>query len=182
MKVIFLDIDGVMNSKEFDDRYDEYLSTIPDFSERPNFPIGYIDPLAVGFLKEVCEETNSFIVISSAWRVPYNPVKIAGFLKEVYEHEFEGTWDPPVIGEIDKDTRDTPLFKKTLYRQDMIKSWIVRNKRTVENYLILEDCEDMSKHNDENVIMTDPRYGFTEGDKFVAIEKLRKNVFDLYSD
>ena len=59
MKVIFLDIDGVLNSRET-------LKRLKDFRKNPNYlPI---DDFRVPYLKAIIEETNSKIVLISSWR------------------------------------------------------------------------------------------------------------------
>ena len=51
MKILFLDCDGVLNSKR-------------------KFPTGYfgIDPAGMFFLNHILDETKAQVVISSAWR------------------------------------------------------------------------------------------------------------------
>jgi hypothetical protein len=60
MKLIFLDIDGVLNSDRF-------------FAEAQpaRWGIGHIDPGAVGRVEELARRTGAHIVISSAWRHAY---------------------------------------------------------------------------------------------------------------
>lgn len=52
MKIIFLDIDGVLNSEEW-------------FKKRKNYDI---DPEKVELLKEIVDRTGAQIVLSSTWR------------------------------------------------------------------------------------------------------------------
>lgn len=53
MKVIFLDIDGVLNSVKSKSRYDGYIG---------------IDNSKVKLLKEIIKETNAKIVLTSTWK------------------------------------------------------------------------------------------------------------------
>lgn len=64
MKIIFLDIDGVLNHEDFyrerfEKRYDDGAIEHP-YSE--------IDPKTVQRLNKIIEETGANIVISSTWR------------------------------------------------------------------------------------------------------------------
>lgn len=58
MKIIFLDIDGVMNNS-----HRGYIIKHKNFK-----PEGF-DPIAVAYLKQLIEETDSKIVICSSWRI-----------------------------------------------------------------------------------------------------------------
>jgi hypothetical protein len=62
MRILFLDIDGVLNSSF-------YLHGKP----RKTWPFEHIDPAAVQLLNKVVRETDCKIVISSSWRIilPY---------------------------------------------------------------------------------------------------------------
>lgn len=57
MNVLFLDIDGVLNSERF------FAEAEPE-----KWGIGHIDPGAVGRVQEIARRTGARIVISSAWR------------------------------------------------------------------------------------------------------------------
>jgi len=58
MKVLFLDIDGVMNSRRYINRIDV------DFDD----PKYQMDPDAVIRLNAICNQTGAHIVVSSTWR------------------------------------------------------------------------------------------------------------------
>lgn len=61
MKVIFLDIDGVLNTQQtFMKIYEEWKKTGERRTE--------IDLERVGFLKEIVAATDAKIVLSSSWR------------------------------------------------------------------------------------------------------------------
>ena len=64
MKVIFLDIDGVLNTEQtFIDIHNEWKVTGNRRIE--------IDEFRVQFLKRIVEETNAKIVLSSSWKIFY---------------------------------------------------------------------------------------------------------------
>ena len=56
MKVIFLDIDGVLNSEE-------YYESFPDGEFIPP-----IDPVCVERLKRIVDRTGAKLILSSSWR------------------------------------------------------------------------------------------------------------------
>lgn len=63
MKILFLDIDGVVNHQEFYERRanDETIKSLP-------YPLCEFDPLVVNRINYILDETNSKLVISSSWR------------------------------------------------------------------------------------------------------------------
>ena len=72
MKVIFLDIDGVLNtSKTFIDIYNEYQKTGHKRLE--------IDLFRLEFLKSIVDSTGAVIVLSSSWRF-YGQMKNGQFI------------------------------------------------------------------------------------------------------
>ena len=110
MKVIFLDIDGVLNS-------DEYLDKVKNSDiqgiERD------IDVGKVKLLKRAIDETGARVVLSSSWRYTRN----ARYLKELlanYEIRVDST---PYIQDI---------------RGLEIKKWLSENQG-VEDFIILDD-------------------------------------------
>ena len=110
MKVIFLDIDGVLNS-------DEYLDKVKNSDiqgiERD------IDVEKVKLLKRAIDETGARVVLSSSWRYTRN----ARYLKELlanYEIRVDST---PYI----RDERGLE-----------IKKWLSENQG-VEDFIILDD-------------------------------------------
>lgn len=58
LRVLFLDVDGVLNSAQ-------YLHNKP----RKTWPFEHIDPAAVQLLNKIVRQTDCKIVISSSWRV-----------------------------------------------------------------------------------------------------------------
>ena len=110
MKVIFLDIDGVLNS-------DEYLDKVKNSDiqgiERD------IDVEKVKLLKRAIDETGARVVLSSSWRYTRN----ARYIKELlanYEIRVDST---PYIQDI---------------RGLEIKKWLSENQG-VEDFIILDD-------------------------------------------
>ena len=66
--VIFLDIDGVLNSAETEERYDAYTGVADQHIER---------------LKRIVEETDAVLILSSSWKQEWVKTKR---LKEKYEY------------------------------------------------------------------------------------------------
>ena len=110
MKVIFLDIDGVLNSVEY---LDKVKNSDIQGIERD------IDVGKVKLLKRAIDETGARVVLSSSWRYTRN----ARYLKELlanYEIRVDST---PYIQDI---------------RGLEIKKWLSENQG-VEDFIILDD-------------------------------------------
>jgi hypothetical protein len=60
-KICFLDIDGVMNSRQ-------YILAVKDLFDVPS---RQMDPLAIDRLNKITDATGASIVVSSTWRVPF---------------------------------------------------------------------------------------------------------------
>ena len=74
MKVLFLDVDGVLNHKLFYDNFDNIQLV------HNNYPYTEFDPTSISLLNKILSETNAKLVISSSWKVEEN---LNDILKEV---------------------------------------------------------------------------------------------------
>ena len=91
--VLFLDIDGVLNSFEFAMSSEgKRESLLPDAE--------CLDPKAVAVLQTILEQTKCLVVISSTWRLHYNAQEIANLL---VHRGMDPKWKSNFIGETDED-------------------------------------------------------------------------------
>ena len=140
MKVIFLDIDGVLNSEEFfvertqNCRYDAYRSA--GYSAKMSRSLCSLDSVAIANLNHLITKTGAKIVVSSTWRGD-DP-----FLQEV----FAIVGIPVYIGV-------TP-YTVTRHRGMEIEYWLDKHPE-VENYVILDDDNDMLDKQLEHFVQTD---------------------------
>ena len=152
MKIIFLDIDGVLNHERF---YHEVRNT----QHRNN----NIDPRAAKLIINLCKVTGAKIVISSSWRFEgfeslTNRLRIAG-IKDKYL--------------IDICSIEHPNEFRCGYRGDVIQRYIDENN--IDNYVIIDDDIDMLEHQKDNFIQTSRYTGFTKEDLKRAINILNNN-------
>lgn len=157
MKVIFLDIDGVLNSEKFFDiesqpfRYQKALK-----EKKTNDEISVIiniDPNSVALLNQLVKHTDSEIVISSSWRSDYNiqfKLRYAGVEKPIYGI--------------------TP-FSKERHRGSEIQKWLDDHPE-VTSYVILDDDNDMLENQLNNFVQTNWLTGLTIDDVKQAINIL----------
>ena len=162
--IIFLDIDGVLNYKDFFKEmksirvnYSKYLND--DVTKKILIKLLDIDYNKLNLLKELIDETNSSVVITSSWR----NLTIYPFLEEYLIN------------------MGIPIIDTTKYldgrREIEIKEYFYTHE--VDNYLIIDD--DLFKTYDEELfshfIHTNFYHnGLTENDVYEGIYKLKKKL------
>lgn len=109
MKVIFLDVDGVLNS-------DEYFDRIEKLNEYGILREIDIDKLLL--VKRLVLETDAKIILTSSWRYTKN-----------------GTLLRALLQDYGIDTDLTPQINNN--RGEEIRKWLMENK--VEDYVIVDD-------------------------------------------
>lgn len=136
MKILFLDIDGVLNYSGTKARDGGYIG---------------IDPDLMPFLNMIVERTDCKIVISSTWRNMHTI--------EQLKEKFEAAGFKYGDYIIDK----TPTFHSSDFfvpRGCEIKSWL-DSSREVESFAIVDDNSDMLLEHRFNFVKTSERTGLT---------------------
>jgi hypothetical protein len=156
-KVLFLDIDGGLNTERQHDRCaNEGIAPVDGF--------GYaFDPEAVANLKSIVEETDAYIVISSSW-------KLWGL--DAMQRMWTRRGMPGIVIDITPNTEsDEMLLSVNLDYMDIpaikgseIKEWLSTTGHDITHYAILDDLPDMLPEQESHFIQTDPRIGITEED------------------
>lgn len=141
MKVIFLDIDGVLNSH----RSAKALGGMPFPGRSKDRDWHLFDPVAVGLLRKVCEETGAVCVLSSSWRMGMDSRE----MKDLSE-----CLGVTIIGA----TKDTSYNEP---RGEQIAEWLERHPE-VTRYAIIDDDGDMLDEQKEFFAQT----SFQEGMMF----------------
>ena len=137
MKIIFLDIDGVLNG--FETLNDPTTTDLkPDSLE---FWAYYIDEDKVKRLNQIIDETDAMVVLSTSWRLHLTQK----FITEVLELKGFGGY---IVGA----TIEMPLNS----RADEIDCWVFRTRP--EKYIIIDD--DFISNNKQ--VRTDGRYGLQD--------------------
>ncbi|MBE6544233.1 MAG: hypothetical protein E7675_07505 [Ruminococcaceae bacterium] len=129
MKVIFLDIDGVMNSKSYD-------------LERKSDK-GIMDPTRVELLKKIIDKTGAEIVLTSSWRRGWSRYENACFGGgKILWQEFSRAY----IEVYDKTDELGDRTKE-------VKAWLEDNPET-EEFVILDDIHFGWEDLDDRVVKT----------------------------
>lgn len=149
-KLLFLDIDGVLNSHNF---LRNVTGDSFDHSHK-------IDPSTVELVNYITDTTNCHIVISSSWRIPYakNLSGLRGLLQKV-------KINAPMQG-------ITPINNSP--RGYQIQQYInsISKYKNITNFAIIDDDADML-HLTKYLVKTDPNVGLTKQNADLLIEKLR---------
>ena len=163
-KIVFLDIDGVLNSEEWADKcFNKLVSD--DICDSD------VDSDAINRLIKFLDDTNAKIVLSSSWRSLNVQSTILEF--STFNHELLKKLIPYIIGV-------TPRFYEYRKRGNEIKYWmdmlstdynaLVKRGYILENvelskdyrYVIVDDDSDMLEG--QNFVQTDFQTGLTDED------------------
>lgn len=130
MKVIFLDVDGVLNHVEWFQE-EERLNRTKSFKEGGDnlwIWINMVDPSRIKLLDQLVEKTDAKIVMSSTWRLSRTLKEI----KDLFNNRLNLKAEI-----IDK----TPHYG--CERGHEIGAWLVNSKDKIESFVILDDDSDM---------------------------------------
>lgn len=148
MKIIFLDIDGVLNCQS---TYDPYVK-----SELREYPYNHFEPKLVGNLNEITEATGANIVISSSWRINRT-------FRELREILVKAGVSGKIIGQTERLYFSN--WSHSVPRGCEILHWMETNKERLgelvsfRDYVIIDDDSDMLYLHKSNFFQTDPSGG-----------------------
>lgn len=155
MKILFLDIDGVLNSTDYMNslymlariKYNSKINNSEVFQACRDKYGHLFDPRCVNFLKVIVKSTDCKIVISSTWRKSSLEV-----MKNLW---IDRNLSGKIIG-------ITPKFNESMCRGKEIDSWLSAYSidLNVETYCIVDDDTiDMLPHQQKHVVKTSNRFG-----------------------
>lgn len=159
MKVIFLDIDGVLNTPSSESRCGEYIG---------------IDDEKVEKLKKIVEKTKAEIVLISTWKKYWRKEEKLKTLQDYSATYLDEKLAKQGLKVIDK-TKDK-ADGRYLSRGESILEYVCRNN--VLNYIILDDCQFDYDGCDLSVklIKTNQTEGLTEKEVKTACRILVNNI------
>lgn len=186
MKIIFLDIDGVLNSQNwYEYRYENIdMKLVSD-----NYPDYEIDPGAIKQLNRIIAETEAKVVISSTWRHGRTIQELqtllekCGFVGEIISitpslhFNTDVGMSVPRGCEIEKWLKDQG-FQRINWSISVQQEYLDKSK--VKNYVILDDDGDMQYGQREHFIWTPTKEGLTQEHADKAIAILNQSLMDLY--
>lgn len=125
MKIIFLDVDGILNSSDTKVTFNGFI---------------FVEEKFVGRLAHLVHKTGAKIVLSSDWR---------------YNHDAHYMALCSVLGRYGLEIFDeTPVFKdgSLFCRQKEIKDWLIDHP-DVERFIVLEDFWPMPEFENKELIL-----------------------------
>lgn len=163
MKYIFLDIDGVFNSAEYDNS-ERYLLETAGMSDAEIMLIAHhthIDPEAVKVFNDLVARSGAVVVLSSTWRAKYSVDEMNEMLKG--------------RGATFKVSAATPiLFGKLsarIPRGKEIAHYLRLLETPPESFVIIDDHDDMLSLK-SNLVQTNVKLGLTKDDVEKALKIL----------
>lgn len=155
MKVIFLDIDGVLNCQSFFANEQRPISG----------PYAFLDKNRLLLLHAIVSQTDAKIILSSTWKVSLN--------KKLQAQDLMGTFLLDALNDV-----HLQLFDKTeqtrLPRGDEIRRWLFLHPE-VTHFIILDDLTEIDANWQEltpHLVQTDYFNGLTATLTQIAIKKL----------
>ena len=152
--LIFLDINGVLNSETTD--------LGPD--------VAPLDPVNIAPFNRIIEATSAKVVITSDWRFSLSLESIASLFEEASIRGEIIDMFPVLFG-------DDPTIDIEVDRGEEIESWLEKSGRTDNGksdwqFVILDETSDVVLHSDRHV-KTRPDLGLTEADADRVIAMLQ---------
>lgn len=138
MKILFLDIDGVLNSRRTCHAFDGYPD---DFGDMRRF-----DLVAVALVRRLCRETGCQVVLSSTWRYYFTAEQAAAALAL------------PMIS-----ATSTESYNDYASRGGEIRAWLAAHPE-VTHYAIVDDVAAMLPEQQPHFVQTDDGFGLTLAD------------------
>lgn len=193
MKVIFLDIDGVLNHEMW---YRRRFQEMDKNSETSRHPYYEFDPQSVAELNRIIELTDAKIVISSTWRLGRTTEQLQEILNSVgFKGEIIGrtphfiakgeTIDDKPISytvprgcEIDWWLSNEGKFQRINWSTEVQKEYL--EKALVKNYVILDDDSDMLYNQREHFVKTSIYSGLSKEIADKCIQILNSDITKLY--
>lgn len=126
MKIIFLDIDGVLNTDPYLEIHGRYVDG--EGRIRNTWPEGHVDPEKVALLNEICGRSGAQVVLSSTWRLYLTIEDMTGILRK------KGYNGPDIFDR-------TPEFRRPPRREE-ISAWLKAHEDDVAEFVVIDDQED----------------------------------------
>ena len=138
MKILFLDIDGVLNSRAYDRKR--------NWNEQTD-----IDETRLPLIKEIIDATDANIVLSSTWRKHWN--------KDSNRCDVDGRYINRTFAKFGLSIYDkTPDLGVTALRREEISKWLKETEQDIESFVIIDDYRVRLGNLSEHFVKTDPNF------------------------
>lgn len=149
MNILFLDIDGVLNTENA-------IMLNHYYRKDENFAF---DENCVDYLNYICKKYDFKIVVSSTWRRS----GLDNIRKQLYDNGVKG------------DVIDTTTFEHLENRGAEIQKWLDEHESEISNYIILDDDTDMLETQEKHFVNCNFVYGLTCIEIYQIEEIMKEN-------
>jgi hypothetical protein len=158
VKVIFLDIDGVLNQKQ----------GAGDFSA--------ISRDKVGIIQGIADQTCAVIVLSSGWKFWFDENMMPTQTNSRRLHQIFCDFGLKLFGKTPdfstEEIRQNKMFSRVKAQE--IRAWL-HGRNDVESYVVIDDNDLMDEAIQPHLVRTDAANGITEYDAQRAVEILKSS-------
>lgn len=165
MKILFLDIDGVLN-------HDIWFKSPEYKNNEESWRVSMFDPACVARVNKILNETNAKLVVSSSWRDMSDLAEIfkgIGLPTEFDVTPYSDVIYPDAFPIDDFFSEETDV---RYWRGSEIQWYLDHNVTEDYTYCILDDDHDMLPEQLEYFVSTSNPYGLTDKLMYKAIDIL----------
>jgi hypothetical protein len=165
MKIVFLDVDGVLNSAH----WWKVRTGVPEEANKADYAHYSIDPSAVLRLNRLLDESGAVCVLSSTWRTMYPlPDMQSHLVRRGFTGRLLGATPNHASHKMVKDERG-----RWTRRGNEIQAWLnmLGPKNQPGSFVILDDDDDMA-HLANRLVKTKFDHGLTDENVNEALEVL----------
>lgn len=157
MKVIFLDIDGVLNSEEFLKNNENEM----------------IDRNNVNILKSIINKTEAVIVMSSGWRLWFDDNMMPRDGESQCLYDVLSDADIKLYGKTPDFSTEEIRAKKTFshVKAKEIIAWLSEHEEA-NKYVVLDDLDLKNEEINSHLVRTNAQVGITEEDAKLVIDMI----------
>lgn len=159
MKILFLDVDGVLNSRAYDRKR--------DWTKQTN-----LDETRLPLVKKILDATGAKIVLSSTWREDWEKDEALCGEDGKYLNETFARYGLVIF---DK----TPFLGLTAERKEEIKRYLASSREEIEAFAVLDDYRFGWGELSPFVVITNPNFGLgleeEHANKAISLLRAKKN-------
>lgn len=178
MKILFLDFDGVLNSKQW---FLDHKEEITESTSLLTRGVAEIDPTAVQRVVDIIDATGAAVVISSSWRHLHPLKEIVEILRDRGFPQFEHFIIDKTPSDREVQAHGVPP-DTGVWRGHEIEFWIKNfesKNGKLTSFCILDDDSDMLSSQHPNFVQTSWDHGIQPEDVQRAIQILGQHNVPL---
>lgn len=167
MKLIFLDVDGVLNSDTYfaSEAYKKETTGASDAEIMLILHQAHLDPNALQLLNDLVQRSGAEVVLSSTWRSKYSPTELTEMMQKRGATFTISDSTPILYGKM----------SERIPRGKEIKAYLSKLAVQPETFVILDDHDDMLGLK-KFLVWTDYKPGLTSQDVEQALQILNGDV------